>query len=202
MGKAARDGKSSTDAPSRSAGVLGTARRKREAWLDRGDPFWARRKPRRHPWGGGPSGSRTGALERRGRVIPAEQRPLTSDALAKKARIEVIGVSLKTPITIRSLPNKLCGTAKAGAIGRRRGPAGKSVGKPDAANPHVRFDERGRETGPLAMPQCYRALPRLYNSNQRQRGRKKTRKRTRWPKQEIEEQHKDSSFPSSCSVKS
>ena len=23
----------------------------------------------------------------------------------------------------------------------------KSVGKPDAGNPHVRFDERGRETG-------------------------------------------------------
>ncbi len=26
-----------------------------------------------------------------------------------------------------------------------------SVGKPDAANPHVRFDERGRETEPLAQ---------------------------------------------------
>ena len=32
------------------------------------------------------------------------------------------------------------------------------VGKPDAVAPHVRFDERGRETG----PQCYRARPRLY----------------------------------------
>jgi len=38
-----------------------------------------------------------------------------------------------------------------------------SVGKPDAANPHVRFDERGRETEPLAKPQRHRALPRLYN---------------------------------------
>ena len=27
----------------------------------------------------------------------------------------------------------------------------KSVGKPDAGNLHVRFDERGRETEPLAM---------------------------------------------------
>jgi hypothetical protein len=27
----------------------------------------------------------------------------------------------------------------------------KPVGKPDAGNPHVRFDERGRETEPLAM---------------------------------------------------
>src|SRR5665213_480795 len=28
-----------------------------------------------------------------------------------------------------------------------REPAMKPVGKPDAGNPHVRFDERGRETG-------------------------------------------------------
>ena len=27
----------------------------------------------------------------------------------------------------------------------------KSIGKPDAGNPHVRFDERGRETEPLAQ---------------------------------------------------
>ena len=37
------------------------------------------------------------------------------------------------------------------------GLAVKPVGKPDAGNPHVRFDERGRETG-----RCYRARPRLY----------------------------------------
>jgi hypothetical protein len=30
----------------------------------------------------------------------------------------------------------------------------KSVGKPDAGNPHVRFDERGRETGRLQMAQA------------------------------------------------
>ena len=35
-----------------------------------------------------------------------------------------------------------------------------SVGEPDAANPHVRFDERGWETG---RPRSrYRAPPRLY----------------------------------------
>jgi hypothetical protein len=33
----------------------------------------------------------------------------------------------------------------------------KPVGKPDAGNPHVRFDERGWETGLR-----YRAHPRLY----------------------------------------
>ena len=28
----------------------------------------------------------------------------------------------------------------------------KPVGKPDAGNPHVRFDERGRETGSASRP--------------------------------------------------
>ena len=42
-----------------------------------------------------------------------------------------------------------------------REPVVKPVGKPDAANPHVRLDERGRETEPLAMPQRHRALPQL-----------------------------------------
>jgi len=38
----------------------------------------------------------------------------------------------------------------------------KPVGKPDAGNPHVRFDERGGETG-LRQPLKHRASPRLYN---------------------------------------
>jgi hypothetical protein len=37
----------------------------------------------------------------------------------------------------------------------------KPVGKPDAGNPHVRFDERGGETG---SPNENRASPRLYKS--------------------------------------
>jgi hypothetical protein len=37
-----------------------------------------------------------------------------------------------------------------------------SVAMP-AANSHVRFDERGRETEPLAKPRWRRALPRLDN---------------------------------------
>ena len=36
----------------------------------------------------------------------------------------------------------------------------KPVGKPDARNPHVRFDERGGEPGPVFAG--YRAPPRLY----------------------------------------
>ncbi len=63
-------------------------------------------------------------------------------------------MSLTTPTTIRSLSNKLYGKAKAAPIGRRRGPAVKSVGKPDAGNPHVRFDERGRETERCRMAQA------------------------------------------------
>ena len=40
-----------------------------------------------------------------------------------------------------------------------RGPGVKSVGKPDAGNRHVRFDERGRETG-LAAPRPSSTLPK------------------------------------------
>jgi hypothetical protein len=43
----------------------------------------------------------------------------------------------------------------------------KPVGKPDAGNPHVRFDERGRETEQLAKASSYRALPRLYRKDGR-----------------------------------
>src|SRR5260370_40719198 len=48
-----------------------------------------------------------------------------------------------------------CGWPHADLRGRRL----KSVGKPDAGNRHVRFDERGGETG-----HRYRASPRLYSS--------------------------------------
>ena len=38
----------------------------------------------------------------------------------------------------------------------------KPVGEPDAGNLHVRFDERGRETGQLPNGSSHRARPRLY----------------------------------------
>ena len=41
----------------------------------------------------------------------------------------------------------------------------KPVGKLDAGNPHVQFDERGWETGRNANRLSYRAHPRLYLSN-------------------------------------
>jgi hypothetical protein len=65
-----------------------------------------------------------------------------------------LAMSLATPEKVRTLPRKLYRAAKAKAEPRmtlvspaRRMPAMKPVGKPDAGNPHVRFDERGRETG-------------------------------------------------------
>ena len=36
------------------------------------------------------------------------------------------------------------------------------VGKPDAGNQHVRFDERGRENGAGSSEHRHRARPRLY----------------------------------------
>ena len=41
-----------------------------------------------------------------------------------------------------------------------REPDKKSVGKPDAGNRHVRFDERGRETG-LREPRPSSTLPKM-----------------------------------------
>ena len=38
-----------------------------------------------------------------------------------------------------------------------------TIGKPDARNGHVRFDERGRETGRRSVIVCTRARHRLYN---------------------------------------
>ena len=39
-----------------------------------------------------------------------------------------------------------------------------SVGKPDAGNQHVRFDERGRETERGSSEHSHRARPRLYST--------------------------------------
>ena len=63
-----------------------------------------------------------------------------------------------------------------------RGPGVKSVGKPDAGNRHVRFDERGRETGQLA-PRPSSTLPKPWPSptaktaSKKNTGLERTRKR-------------------------
>src|SRR3954468_16597373 len=45
-----------------------------------------------------------------------------------------------------------CGDCAMFTWGRVREPLVKSVGKPDARNGHVRFDERGRETAGCSYP--------------------------------------------------
>src|SRR5271166_6132840 len=134
---------------------MGAARRKRERRVIRGDPLWARRKSQRH--------LRDGGLERESdRGVRASRPGNSGGAKAPDFRRACeVGEdrgdwrsACKTPTTIRSRPNKLYGKAKATPIGRRRGPAVKSVGKPDASIGHVRFDERGRETERLAKPQA------------------------------------------------
>ena len=62
-------------------------------------------------------------------------------------------MSLKTPLKIRKFQRQLYTKAKQEPsyrfyrCGDLRGLCENSVGKPDAGNRHVRFDERGRETG-------------------------------------------------------
>ena len=103
----------------------------------------------------------------------AEERALTSGALWTKPRIGDWRQP-GTPLSIRTLLKRLYPAAKtdadlvllgAFAIARCFGSTHqlsvavvcrevKPVGKPDAGNPHVRFDERGRETGCCRMAQA------------------------------------------------
>jgi hypothetical protein len=70
-------------------------------------------------------------------------------------------MSLVTPNQIRTLPRKLYRKAKEEPeCGSPVSLVVNPVGEPDAGNPHVRFDERGRETG--RRPRRNRAQPRLY----------------------------------------
>ena len=70
-------------------------------------------------------------------------------------------MSLATPNQIRTLPRKLYHKAKEEPLcGLPVSLVVNPVGEPDAGNPHVRFDERGWETG--RRPSRYRAYPRLY----------------------------------------
>ena len=105
-------GKQSTDAPIRSAGVVGTARRKGGSG-NGGYPLRTGLATSTPSQDGGSSGSRTGSYDRRGRVIPAEGRALTSGALSTKARKGRLAMSLEKPEKIRSLQRKLYCKAKA-----------------------------------------------------------------------------------------
>src|SRR5271157_1374152 len=82
-------------------------------------------------------------------------RQTTQGARARRAPVFLE----RNPRKIRRDPTRSAPKA------RRRGPAMKSVGKPDAGNPHVRFDERGTGNGAIGQASSHRALPRLYNPN-------------------------------------
>jgi len=68
----------------------------------------------------------------------------------------MIGVMPGNIVVDRRFPSALYGEAKVLSVCFIVQP----VGEPDAGNPHVRFDERGWETGRLRCR--YRAHPRLY----------------------------------------
>ena len=78
-------GKQSTRAPARSAGVVGTARRKGGSG-NRGRPVIGEGSVLNVATGGGHGGSRTGSYERRSWVVLAEQRALTFGMLSKMVR--------------------------------------------------------------------------------------------------------------------
>src|ERR1700674_1981378 len=78
-------GKQSPRPPARSAGVVGTARRKGGSG-NRGRPVKGEGSGLNVAKGGGHGGSRTGSYDRRSRVMLAEERALTSGALSKMAR--------------------------------------------------------------------------------------------------------------------
>jgi hypothetical protein len=70
----------------------------------------------------------------------------------------VIGHAPANTAVDRAFPNGLYDAAKAETVCF----IVKPVGEPDAGNPHVRFDERGWETG--RHLRCHRAHPRLYRT--------------------------------------
>ena len=85
--------------------------------------------------------------------------------LYRKAKNEKAsqGVVARHPPVPRGTGVWLYGRVPSARANRRRvrEPAMKLVGKPDAGNPHVRFDERGLGNG-TAIRVSTRARPRLY----------------------------------------
>ena len=90
----------------------------------------------------------------RGVAFPKKRKPLvfTQEELEKlqairKARSQqrraVRAVKPANTVVDRKFPNALYGEAKGDSVCF----IVKPVGEPDAANPHVQFDERGWETG-------------------------------------------------------
>src|SRR5271166_2251520 len=137
----------------RSAGIMGTARR------DRG----SRKRGRPVPDGGsGLNGAVRHRSERESDGVVVPLKPGNSGGgkdpafwgICRRGRgLVTWGKPIKhrlKPGTIRAdfvvMPRR-CGGMEDAHAAARRALAVKPVGKPDAGNPHVRFDERGGETG-------------------------------------------------------
>ena len=79
--------------------------------------------------------------------MPVEGRSLTSGALWKRPTAWGLTARSSNPKpTVRRSRKELYGPTKGALSGVPVGRSVKPVGEPGAANPHVRFDERGVET--------------------------------------------------------
>src|SRR6202158_5867027 len=78
--------------------------------------------------------------------MPVEGRGLTSGMLWKGPRIRRVAMLPRTSIHDSAVPEGTRGSAKDGQACRFVGRPPNPVGEPDAANPHVRFDEGEVET--------------------------------------------------------
>src|SRR5438445_382818 len=78
--------------------------------------------------------------------MPAEGRGLTSGALRQGQRVRRVATLPSTSTDDSAVPQATLPPGE-GPLFRSVCRWVKPVGEPDAANPHVRFDERGVETG-------------------------------------------------------
>jgi len=86
--------------------------------------------------------------------------------VSEEEKEEVIDDKSDTPRKIRELQKRLYEKAKqVSHQSALREPVAKSVGKPDAGNRHVRFDERGRETTGCLLAPVQRPSSTLPNPN-------------------------------------
>src|SRR5205085_5803634 len=124
--------------------------------------------------------------------MPGEGRGLTSGALWKGPRVWRVAMLPTTSVKDSAASEATVRAAKDGeSLSVCR--LAKPVGEPDAANPHVRFDERGMETehgremghrqtkGPATVSPCLNhcATPRLYPRSSQDKGSKCAVKRRR-----------------------
>src|SRR5216684_1415585 len=107
--------------------------------------------------------------------MPGEPRALTSEVLTEEAKDQVIDDKSRNADKDPEVSEAAVHESEAGAElpvyrgGDLRGLCENSVGKPDAGNRHVRFDERGRETGRIGTAPFLDSTPRP-DSPQQSRG--------------------------------